>query len=175
MRVQAVPQPGGRDGGGAGAAAAAARYLAVTAEGVVTALGRRFHSADCGRLYRLLDGGCSNLVTGAMGATATEMRQLPSRGRARRAADNDDDDDVDNDDDGPTGAGRPSARAISNVLSVGPAGAAMEPPRNARRLNDLTWAFAQALDHDLSHSGAPSASPYAEAMPIAVPADDPVF
>ncbi|KAK1866000.1 hypothetical protein I4F81_008521 [Pyropia yezoensis] len=109
-----------------------------------------------------------------MGATATEMRQLPSRGRARRAADNDDDDDVDNDDDGPTGAGRPSARAISNVLSVGPAGAAMEPPRNARRLNDLTWAFAQALDHDLSHSGAPSASPYAEAMPIAVPADDPV-
>lgn len=179
VRVQAVPQPGGRDGGGADAAAAAAHFLAVTVEGVVTALGRRFHRADCGRLYRSLDGGCNNLVTGTMGATATEMRQLPSRGQAGRAsaaaADNDDDDDVVDDDDGPTGAGRPSARAISSALSLGPAGAAMKPPRNARRLNDLTWAFAQALDHDLSHSGAPSAGPYAEAMPIAVPADDPVF
>ncbi|GAB0490753.1 hypothetical protein MMPV_001990 [Pyropia vietnamensis] len=154
---------GGRDSGdgsSADDAALATHLLAVMVEGMVTALGRRYRRADCERTVRSLDGGCNNLGKVTMGATTTEMLQLSPRWGADAR-----------DFDKPTGVGRPSARAISNALSA----EGGEPPRNARRLNDLTWAFAQVLDHDLSLSSAPSAGPYAVALPIPVPADDTVF
>lgn len=154
LRVRAVPRAGA---GGA----ADAHFLHTTVEGVATALGRHFGRADCRRRYRSLDGGCNSVTRGDMGGAATPMRRLPAHdpvyGDGEAA---------------PAGRGRPSARAISNAL-VPPGGA--PPPPSRRRLNDLMWVFAQSLDHDLSHSGAPSTGPYAEAMPIPIPVEDPVF
>lgn len=168
LRIVGIPAraAGGHAGGhgkGSDHGTKDAHSLSVTVEGMITALGRRYRDANCARTVRSLDGGCNNLRVGDMGATITELLPLRLRGGTGTHEELDVDE--------PTGAGRPSARAVSNALSVGVG----EPPRNARRLNDLTWAFAQGLDHDLSLSSAPSTGPYAVAMPIDVPVNDSVF
>jgi len=67
----------------------------------------------------------------------------------------------------PSGATRPSARAISNAVAD-----QTELRSNKRGASDFLWQWGQFLDHDLDET--PSAVP-AEAFPIAVPAGDPEF
>lgn len=65
----------------------------------------------------------------------------------------------------PSGADRPSARAISNAVS-----AAQGDKPNSVGASDMFWAWGQFLDHDLD-----SAARGDEAFDIAVPAGDPAF
>ena len=67
----------------------------------------------------------------------------------------------------PSGAHRPSARAVSNAV------AAQTGPRpNSAGASDFVWQWGQFVDHDLDET--PAVSP-AEAFDIAVPAGDPFF
>jgi hypothetical protein len=67
----------------------------------------------------------------------------------------------------PSGANRPSARAISNVVA-----AQTSSRMNERYATDFLWQWGQFLDHDLSLTEA--ASP-PEAFPVSVPSGDPWF
>jgi hypothetical protein len=67
----------------------------------------------------------------------------------------------------PSGAGRPSARLVSNAVCD-----QVEIMPNDRGLSDWVWQWGQFLDHDISLSG--SMDP-AEAFHIPVPAGDPFF
>jgi len=68
----------------------------------------------------------------------------------------------------PSGADRPSARVVSNLLAASPAGGVT----NDRDFTAFVYAWGQFLDHDLGLTG--TASPR-ERLPIAVPAGDPSF
>lgn len=68
---------------------------------------------------------------------------------------------------GPTGSGRPSARAISNQLR-----SAGRPTANSHGNSSLLWAWGQFLAHDLGFSRS-QVGAGAELMPIALPAGDP--
>ncbi|MFF5702254.1 peroxidase family protein [Streptomyces sp. NPDC012794] len=67
----------------------------------------------------------------------------------------------------PAGAGRPSARAVSNIVCRQEA-----DTLNAQRLTDLTWMWGQFLNHDVNLIGA--ADPL-ERIGIPVPAGDTAF
>ncbi|MET9959521.1 peroxidase family protein [Streptomyces sp. NPDC006326] len=67
----------------------------------------------------------------------------------------------------PAGAGRPSARVVSNIVCRQEAGTL-----NAQRLTDLTWMWGQFLNHDVNLVAA--ADPL-ETFGIPVPADDTAF
>lgn len=67
----------------------------------------------------------------------------------------------------PSGAHRPSPRAISNAVAAQP-----EPKPNLRGASDMLWQWGQFLDHDLDET--PAASPE-EPFPVPVPAGDPHF
>lgn len=67
----------------------------------------------------------------------------------------------------PSGASRPSARAVSNAVA-----AQSESVPNRRGASDFLWQWGQFLDHDLTET--PTAVP-AESFPIAVPTGDPSF
>lgn len=69
--------------------------------------------------------------------------------------------------DTPAGAGRPSARRVSNRIA---AATASRP--NSRNVSDFIWQWGQFLDHDLDLTF--TANP-AEPFPIAVPTGDPYF
>ncbi len=69
--------------------------------------------------------------------------------------------------DTPSGADRPSAREVSNVMA---ASSGSKP--NAQRLTDIFWQWGQFLDHDIDLTL--SADP-AESFPIAVPVGDVFF
>ena len=71
------------------------------------------------------------------------------------------------DDDAPSGADRPSARAISNALC-----AQSELTPNRRGATDFLWQWGQFVDHDINET--PAANP-AEMFNIQVPAGDPWF
>lgn len=68
----------------------------------------------------------------------------------------------------PSGADRPSARLISDVVSAHPDG----DVKNSRDMTAMMYAFGQFLDHDIDLT--PDASP-AESFNVAVPAGDPWF
>jgi len=67
----------------------------------------------------------------------------------------------------PSGANRPSARAVSNAVA---AQTGSRP--NSAGASDFVWQWGQFVDHDLDET--PTVSP-AEAFDIAVPAGDPFF
>ncbi|MFE1409698.1 peroxidase family protein [Streptomyces sp. NPDC085524] len=67
----------------------------------------------------------------------------------------------------PAGAGRPSARVVSNLVCRQDT-----DTLNAQRLTDLTWMWGQFLNHDVNLIGA--ADPL-ETLGIPVPADDTAF
>lgn len=69
---------------------------------------------------------------------------------------------------GPSGADRPSARALSNTFSASPE----DGITNDRDFSAFVYAWGQFLDHDIDLTG--TASPK-ETFPIAVPAGDPWF
>ena len=71
------------------------------------------------------------------------------------------------DDDAPSGADRPSARAVSNALC-----AQSESTPNRRRATDFLWQWGQFVDHDIDET--PAANP-AEMFNIPVPVGDPWF
>ncbi|MFM8733708.1 MAG: peroxidase family protein [Pirellulales bacterium] len=68
----------------------------------------------------------------------------------------------------PSGADRPSARLVSNLLSQSPAGGIL----NDRGWSAFVYAWGQFLDHDIGLTE--TASPR-ERFPVAVPAGDPWF
>jgi peroxidase len=68
----------------------------------------------------------------------------------------------------PAGAGRVSARAVSNAVSAHPGGEI----ENNRELSAFVYAWGQFIDHDLDLTD--SATP-SESLPIAVPTGDPSF
>lgn len=104
--------------------------------------------------FRSADGTGNNLASADLGKGGLPFRRL---------APNDYTDGVS----APSGAARPSPRAISNAVAAQPA---LKP--NRRGASDMLWQWGQFLDHDLDET--PSASP-AEPFPIAVPTGDPQF
>lgn len=71
-----------------------------------------------------------------------------------------------------TGAGRPGAREVSNLLHAEGA----EPKINSFGTSDFLWVWGQFLDHDLSLTPAGRRDdPEAEQAPIPVPVGDPWF
>ena len=68
----------------------------------------------------------------------------------------------------PSGADRPSARLVSNLLAASPAGGVT----NDRDFTAFVYAWGQFLDHDMGLTD--TATPR-ERLPIAVPAGDPSF
>jgi len=67
---------------------------------------------------------------------------------------------------GMAGANRPSARAVSNVIS-----AQASSVVNNRNLTDMVYVFGQFLDHDITRTIATTG----DSQPIAVPSGDPQF
>lgn len=67
----------------------------------------------------------------------------------------------------PSGAARPSARAISNAVHAQPG-----PRPNARGASDMLWQWGQFIDHDIDETQ--TATP-AEPFPILVPTGDSSF
>ena len=68
----------------------------------------------------------------------------------------------------PSGADRPSARLVSNLLAASPDGGVT----NDRDFTAMVYAWGQFLDHDI---GLTTGAAPREAMPVAVPAGDPSF
>ncbi|MBT5050703.1 MAG: peroxiredoxin [Rhodospirillaceae bacterium] len=108
--------------------------------------------ADAAPLYRSIDGSGNNIANPGWGAAGTELLRLaaPAYGDGISSL---------------AGAGRPSARAVSNAVS-----AQSGPTLNSKGATDFLWQWGQFLDHDidLTHTGAIPA-------PIPIPTGDPVF
>jgi len=105
--------------------------------------------------FRSVDGSDNNLDHPAWGTPNLPYRRLTFSDYADGVGE-------------PSGAERPSARAISNAVATQPEGS----PPNRRRASDFLWQWGQFLDHDLDET--PTAVP-AEAFPIQVPTGDPEF
>jgi len=104
--------------------------------------------------FRSIDGRDNNLQNPDWGAAETAMLRVFTAAYGDGSST-------------PAGAGRPSARAISNTVA---AQAASIP--SPRRASDFVWQWGQFLDHDLVET--PLADP-AEPFDIAVPLGDPWF
>lgn len=103
---------------------------------------------------RSIDGSGNNPLDLAMGSAGTALRaDVPHAYDDGIAA--------------PSGADRPSARAISNAVC-----AQDESLENARGVSDMFWLWGQFLDHDVALT--PEAEP-AESFPIQIPIGDAWF
>ncbi len=108
---------------------------------------------DASAEVRSIDGTGNNLDDPLLGSAGTEFRRLADPDYADGVAE-------------PSGADRPSAREISNIL------AAQEGSiPNAQGLSDLVWQWGQFIDHDIDLT----AEGDGEAFNIEVPAGDPFF
>lgn len=104
---------------------------------------------------RTYDGTGNNLVQPEWGSTGEQLlRRSPAAYADGISA--------------PSGADRPSARLVSNLLSQSPAGGIV----NDRSWSAFVYAWGQFLDHDL---GLTDVAAPRERLPIAVPAGDPWF
>jgi peroxidase len=103
---------------------------------------------------RTQDGSGNNLAHPAWGRAGTEFRRRTAVAYEDGAG-------------SPAGAGRPSAREISNALAT-----ATGSRPNARGASDFVWQWGQFLDHDLDLTL--TADP-AEPFDVEVPAGDPHF
>lgn len=110
---------------------------------------------DVPSVYRTIDGGGNNLGHPDWGRAGASFLRLAPSDYADGVG-------------SPAGANRPSARAISNMVSDHPA----EEIKNNRDMSNFVYAWGQFIDHDLDLTNSSSS---AGSMPIPVPAGDPYF
>jgi len=104
--------------------------------------------------FRTLDGTGNNLANPDWGSTEVPFLRLTRPAYGEGSVE-------------PSGADRPSARAVSNAVAAQTA-----PMPNRRRVSDFVWQWGQFLDHDLDLT--PVSDP-ADPFDIPVPAGDPFF
>lgn len=104
--------------------------------------------------FRRIDGLENNLTTSELGSAGQPFRRLVDADYADGVGT-------------PSGADRPSARAVSNALC-----AQSDSTLNRRGASDYLWQWGQFLDHDIDET--PSSNP-PESFNIPVPAGDPWF
>ena len=111
-------------------------------------------SADMAGAIMPIDGVGNNEPNPELGSAGTELLRIVSADYADGIS-------------APSGADRPRAREISNMIV-----AQDESIENTQSLTNLTWLWGQFIDHDIDLTG--TATP-AESLPIEVPQGDPYF
>ena len=104
--------------------------------------------------YRSIDGTGNHVTHFELGAAGTTLRRSMPVDYGDMVA-------------SMAGAGRPSAREVSNALC-----ADSQPGPNALGASDVLWQWGQFVDHDIDLTGGQTP---AEPVPIAVPTGDPSF